>query len=790
MEEKMSSLSVQDPQGLPTSPAQRKHLRSPSSSVPTFENLYYGGAQTRVDLDGETFQADFEARREELWDKVRKVSISKDSAIAPSFREVSHSVQHVAQFLSHVSPFQYMPDELLLSLVRDVKEEIYDAGALIYFDTLLDAPNKCSSPNELFSSLKRLCVVRSGVVLVLKQTPIDQLNASSDFLTALEPGSTFGETECLLSESFARFAAGTEKVVLYTIPSHVFISCLQNENAMLATISRNLRERQDIFGQALALRQVIKAAVLTGQVDLDVCVKTYRQIKPCIHRMIDYSKLDLSAWAYAINRLPENLTTNFVYFCTKKVNPHIAGLNQISKQIETKARRRICLQVRPGMSILIIRETSSDLLDFVCNLCIHIIESAKLRKMLSSSPFYLRLLNSNLPEHDILSQLPFDEETMVGLQQLFGVRLVEALGNIVSHHENYLVRVDVPRTSDYNLGTSERWSLSLKKTVQSAMECSLQDIDEVHLVSSNMHSIVNCLQPVARNHRDRLLRYGHEHAPDLCAPGLFENENDLLYILMSKYMHSDREFEAQKSAYEKSLGVWTMTNTDFTGIQVNIIPLRNVNLANVDSGIPIPAHVNRAQYTKSQRRSVIINIDYAFGAQATSIMGAMVRLFKNKVRSISVIGKAGGIEGERGDVSVGTSLIQYGSDETIQFPRQFVDVHTLRSLTGRKVFEGPILTVFGTLVQNDASLLYYKNLYRCVALEMESFYYARAVEEGRKGGLLDADVPISFLYYTSDVPMEKGSSLSRQMSPSEGVPPLYAITRCVLGKILQISHGF
>jgi hypothetical protein len=40
-------------------------------------------------------------------------------------------------------------------------------------------------------------------------------------------------------------------------------------------------------------------------------------------------------------------------------------------------------------------------------------------------------------------------------------------------------------------------------------------------------------------------------------------------------------------------------------------------------------------------------------------------------------------------------------------------------------------------------------------------------------------------YYVSDLPLEHSASLSARLTPSEGVPPLYAITRCVLNRILS-----
>jgi hypothetical protein len=731
----------------------------------TFENLYYG-SETGAEF-AEAIAAGRHARQpEELWNRVREVSIARAAPIDnPVSARPAGTDDELLAFLASVSPFHYLSRAKLRSVLENVEEECYRGGDVLSF-----------------RSKKRICIVRTGVILVLRKESKD---TSGQFVTALDPRSTFGETECLLGEAYARFVAGHKTSVL-TVPSEFYVDLLRNESSMLSTVSRNLRDKQNIFEDTLELRSVCRQAVTKGHLDLNEALEAYKKIKPCIHRDLDSPRIDVSAWAYAINRLPENITSNFVYFLTRKFNPHIAGLSAISQQVETKARRRVVLQVRAGMSVILIRETESDLLDFVCNLCIHIIESQKLRKMLVS-PLYLRLLNSNVSEKELTAQLPFDEDTLAGLKQMFGNKFVEAIGNIVAHHENYSVPIDIPRSSDFNIGTAERWSLSLKETVETVLQCPIEELDEVHLVSSNMHSIVNCLSSFAFAHRDRLLKFGQEKFPDLCEAGLFEYEMDLLYVLAGKYAQVNSAFAKEKNAYEAERGFYTMTNTDFTGIQVNIIPLHRVKVEDVDAGLRIPSHIDKSAFPN--KKVLLVNIDFCFGAQGTSIIGTMCRLFGQKVRSVSIFGKAGGIEGTRGDISVASEIILHATDDVLRFPNQFVDVDVLRSMTGRHVFHGPMLTVYGTLMQNDASLLYYKNLYGAVGLEMEAYYYGKAIAESQMLGIVRSDLPVSFMYYTSDVPMEKGSTLSRQMSPAEGVPPLYAVTRAVLSSILSISHG-
>ena len=100
------------------------------------------------------------------------------------------------------------------------------------------------------------------------------------------------------------------------------------------------------------------------------------------------------------------------------------------------------------------------------------------------------------------------------------------------------------------------------------------------------------------------------------------------------------------------------------------------------------------------------------------------------------------------------------------------------------IHTGPMLTVDGTLLQNQVMLRFYRYIWRCIGMEMEGAYYYRQYQEAENINLIHRDVPVGFYYYISDVPLEADASLAARLHPSEGIPPLYAITRHVLSSIL------
>ncbi len=104
-------------------------------------------------------------------------------------------------------------------------------------------------------------------------------------------------------------------------------------------------------------------------------------------------------------------------------------------------------------------------------------------------------------------------------------------------------------------------------------------------------------------------------------------------------------------------------------------------------------------------------------------------------------------------------------------------------LPDREIHEGAMLTVYGTLMQNKVLLNFYHHIWRCVGLEMEGTYYLREVMKSMHLGLIPQETTLRFLYYVSDVPLAAGESLAGAMRPEEGIPPLYAITREILGSV-------
>uniref|UniRef100_A0A0A9X9Q5 Undecaprenyl-diphosphatase n=1 Tax=Lygus hesperus TaxID=30085 RepID=A0A0A9X9Q5_LYGHE len=113
-------------------------------------------------------------------------------------------------------------------------------------------------------------------------------------------------------------------------------------------------------------------------------------------------------------------------------------------------------------------------------------------------------------------------------------------------------------------------------------------------------------------------------------------------------------------------------------------------------------------------------MDFAFGAQAAGICRAVFSVFGKTIRSVSVMGKAGGLRGVRGDIQLASHvllsksslILEDNQDELRPCRNQDLTEARLRELAGPDiaVHHGKVLTLTGTLLQNVTLLRYYRSV--------------------------------------------------------------------------------
>lgn len=647
--------------------------------------------------------------------------------------------------LDQVIPFRYLTREQRTALRADMTEHDYEAGEVII--------------RQGDTEDKRVFLLQCGSVEALDRTwdPPKRLRR----VTA---GHYFGERAALFEEARSTEVRALEHVRAACIPGERVVELLRESSAFAQALGKILRDKQGIFTPFDRFRAELLRAVGEGSVDLARLVPHYRRLEPALHPLAaSWDQVDFGALAYAVRRLPENVTRTLAFYLTETLPFLYADPDRRFRGVPTEARRRAVYEMIPGKNMVLIRDGLSDLVDLVTCLCLYAIEARKIRRRV----------------RDKGGLDAVTEEDVAPLRSIWPEDAEQRVRELALHHEDFRIEIH-KELNNYNSAHAETWGTQIADATRELIDhdpTDLPDDFEVHIVSSNTHSVSNCLSPWLGTNAPHVLAWGEEIGHALVEER-WHDRNDLAYALARDYLVVHPDKSAERAEAEREAGILSLAWTAFTGITVQLIDPSRVAWEATDPSIPDrpPA-----------RPSLIVNIDYAFGEQAEHIIANLASLFSRNLASVNVLGKAGGLLGCRGDVLVGTGFVEQFQDQYHPVPRDGdVDVDRLRGLLpDRDIHTGTLLTVTGTLLQNRKMLHFNRHIWGCVGLEMEGAYYLRHVIESMNRGAVRRDVDLRFLYYVSDLPLRHDSNLSARMRATEGVPPLYAITREILTGILE-----
>jgi len=153
------------------------------------------------------------------------------------------------------------------------------------------------------------------------------------------------------------------------------------------------------------------------------------------------------------------------------------------------------------------------------------------------------------------------------------------------------------------------------------------------------------------------------------------------------------------------------------------------------------------------------------------------------VESVSIMGKAGILEGSKGDIMIPTAHVFEGTADNYPFKNQlrrrdFKD-------SDIPVLKGTMVSVLGTSLQNkDILQFFHDSTWRVIGLEMEGAHYQKAIQSASKiRGNISRSVKVRYAYYASDNPLRTGSTLASGGLGTKGVKPTYTITKKILEQI-------
>lgn len=304
------------------------------------------------------------------------------------------------------------------------------------------------------------------------------------------------------------------------------------------------------------------------------------------------------------------------------------------------------------------------------------------------------------------------------------------------------------------------WAQSLKETLYEYGYHSRP----IHVVSANMHSIRNIL-------------YG---------PGFLQQENAEVPADLYEMVRQIRDKEEEITNYAQQHGLLVHKDTSGSNIDVHIIDTSEIDGAAIHPQINMNIHIIKDD------KPVLVVIDYAFGTQAFEVMDELLcpcyfpdKVISYQIESISVMGKAGILPGNKGDIMLATAHVMEGT------PHNYIvdnDLHADDFDTQVDVYTGPMVTVLGTSLQNrDVLERFQTSSWKAIGLEMEGGHYQRAINAAIIQGHITPDMKTRYAYYASDNPLLSGQTLASGPMGEDGIVPTYMITKVILEKILNYN---
>ena len=287
----------------------------------------------------------------------------------------------------------------------------------------------------------------------------------------------------------------------------------------------------------------------------------------------------------------------------------------------------------------------------------------------------------------------------------------------------------------------------------------------IHIISANMHSVMNTF--FAPNALKKVLK----------GKDIFD-----IYESLSNNTNKDLRNKVTKEALLN--GMLYIKDTSGVNIDVQIFDTSKIEASKIDFKIDNSIIENK--------KPIIIVMDYAFGEQAYETMDELLKPYAKadvetylNVESISIMGKAGILEGGKGDIMIPSAHIFEGTADNYPFKNE-LEKEDLEC-QGLQVYNGAMITVLGTSLQNkDILRFFYNSTWNVIGLEMEGAHYQKAIQAASKiRHSISENVKVRYAYYASDNPLETGSTLASGGLGSTGVKPTYIITRKILEQILN-----
>ncbi|MGB2684885.1 MAG: hypothetical protein WBC43_07680 [Olleya sp.] len=511
-------------------------------------------------------------------------------------------------------------------------------------------------------------------------------------------------------------------------------------------------------------------------------------LRPEIYGSISEEKAELEGLLYVIDRLPHgieecrfiNLTSDEGY-----KDSHFEAI------IPPK-RRRNCYRIDDEQMNIEITRGRSEIYDILTHLTFLFVESHKISKRviidengattrdwqkLEAAVLNKKKLTQKEREIAITHTANILGRTFKELSTVYNVFALPNKPERLLHIVYWLGKLAIDEVVNNNKRTvtfspvlrerlghhihGEIWANTIKNTLKK--EGLLER--PIHIISANLHSVMNTL-----------------YSPIALKAETSKTEIFKVYEALSQSDNKALRNKVTQKALQQ--GMIFIPDTSGTNIDVQIFDTAKLDLSKTDLNLP--------KQDKNSEAPVLFVMDYAFGEQAYETIDEFLKPFREgdtkthlNIESISIMGKAGILEGSKGDIMIPSAHIFEGTADNYPFENE-LNKSDLEN-QGVAVYEGSMITVLGTSLQNkDILKFFYNSTWNVIGLEMEGAHYQKAIQAASKvRGSINPNVKVRYAYYASDNPLESGGTLASGGLGTSGVKPTYLITRKILQQIFN-----
>ena len=517
-------------------------------------------------------------------------------------------------------------------------------------------------------------------------------------------------------------------------------------------------------------------------------------LRPEIYGSIAEEKVELSGLLYVIERLPVGIEEcRFINLTSDE------GYSKSHFQaIVPPKRRRNCYRIDNEQMNVEITRGRSDIYDILTHLTFIFIESHKIKNRVLLDEIEVEVTRDweKLEEAVLQNKKMTLKEKEIAISHAANV-LGRSFSEVIDIYEDFATK-DKPdrflhviywlgkiaieeiinnnkRTITFSPILRERlghhihgeiWANNIKETLKA------NNLLErpIHIISANMHSVMNSI--FATNVLKSIPKFRDKDKSDF-----------FIYEELSKSGANDLRNKVEDIALKQGM-ISLPDDASGTNIDVQIFDTSKIDWAK--SSFP--------KAVIGKKAPVIIVMDYAFGEQAFETIDELLKPYKegkNKtfldVESVSIMGKAGILEGGKGDIMIPSAHINEGTADNYPFKNELTVA--MFEGNGISVCSGPMVTVLGTSLQNrDLLKFFHESTWEVIGLEMEGAYYQKAIQSASKiRKSIPQNVKVRYAYYASDNPLETGSTLASGGLGTTGVKPTYLITIKILEQIFNIK---